>query len=180
MSAVFARREAGPPAELSTAELRRGTLRPGSAARHRVLYSVELPALRDGEVIAADGGFEASIAHLGYNAFLASRLILATTPDSVEPTGLAASASSSRGQLTESNGFNCTRGRSGYSSPCAVVKAGTVRITERAVDDLGIPRPLYVNLVARAKPLLGRRRAHHRVHVSPAEGGLRVLRYTPR
>ena len=109
-------------------------------------------------------------------------MIVAETPTSIEPAGLATSSSQFGGDLTETNGFNCTQGASGFATPCTTVKAGAARITRDAVvDTAGTPATLYVNLVASAKPLLypmQRLKKFHRVTITPGSG-LRVLRYTP-
>jgi hypothetical protein len=183
ISVVVTRRGGGSPARLVSTEIATTAIEPradGEPPSYAVVYSVELPGLRRGEVIAADGAFAAAIDHLPYNAYVSSRLILATSPTATGPSGLAAEISRGRGQLTEANGFNCTRGRSGFASPCKVVKAGATKITADAVDALDADVPIYLNLVARAKALLARPRIADRATVAAADGGLRVLRYTPR
>lgn len=88
-------------------------------------------------------------------------------------------AGSRHGKATESNGFNCTKGRSGYRDPCTAVKAGATEFTHDAVDAAGQPVTLYLNLVGASKPLLTRDATeYHRVGLQPANG-LRMLRYAP-
>lgn len=156
-------------------------LNQGKVVKRRVIHSVEIPAPRKGEVLAADGSYLATIDDLPFNTFVSSRIIVADSPTAVDPAGLAKSSAQLRGDLTESNGFNCTQGASGYSTPCTAVKSGALRITRDALDANGQPVPLYVNLVASAKPLLyplQRLKRFHKVAVGPAFG-LRVLRFTP-
>jgi hypothetical protein len=102
--------------------------------RKRVVYSVPIEAPQKGEVLAFDAGFEISINALRYNSFIASRVMLGDTPTATKSTGIAKPTIPFRGQATESNGFNCTLGSSGYANPCTVVKAGAARVTRDAVD----------------------------------------------
>ena len=154
-------------------------IRPQSGPRRRVVYSVAVPELRRGEVLAADGRFATRIGRLPYNAFISSRLILATRPGAVGARGAAREIASHGGRMAEHNGFNCTQGPSGYRTPCVTRKTGALRIRRAAVDEAGEPLTLYVNLVASARPRLGRPRDHHRAIVAPA-GGLEVVRYGAR
>ncbi len=155
-------------------------IRPQSGPRRRVVYSVAVPALRAGEVLAADGRFATRIGGLRYNAFVSARLLLAKRPGAIQVTRSIRDLASHGGLLAKHNGFNCTQGPSGYRTPCVTRKAGALRIRNDAVDKTGAPRMLYVNLVAAARPRLigpGRRpRAFHRAKLAPA-GGLDVVRY---
>jgi len=183
LNVVHSRAETPGPTESSSSTLVTPFLQlnEGKLVKRRVIHSVEIPAPRKGEVLAADGNYLATIDELPFNTFLSNRIIVAETPTSVEPTGVAKAASQLRGDLTESNGFNCTQGASGYATPCTTTKAGALRITRDALDANGQPVPLYVNLVASAKPLLypaQRLKRFHKVAVTPTTG-LRVLRYTP-
>jgi hypothetical protein len=142
----------------------------------RVIHSVEIPAARKGDVLAFDASYLATIDHLPFNTFIGNRVIVTDSPVSTKPSGLAKRVALFGGQATETNGFNCTQGKSGYPSPCTVVKAGATRITRDAVDDQGQPVPLYVNLVAAAAPKLTvELKRDQVVNVSPTNG-LRVLR----
>ena len=102
--------------------------------RKRVVYSVPIPAPQKGEVLSFDATFQISINSLRYNSFIASRVMLGETPTSTKSTGLARTTMPFRGQATESNGFNCTLGSSGYANPCTVVKAGAARISTRCAS----------------------------------------------
>ena len=184
LNVVHSRVDTPGPAELSstTPVSTSLPLNEGKILKRRVIYSVAIPAPKKGEVLTADGSFVSTIDNLPFNTFISSRVIVAETPTSIEPAGLATSSSQFGGDLTESNGFNCTQGASGFATPCTTVKAGAARITRDAVvDTAGTPATLYVNLVASGKPLLypmQRLKKFHRVKVTPGSG-LRVLRYTP-
>ena len=79
------------------------------------------------------------------------------------------------GPIIEQLGFNCTQGRSGFTTPCTAAKAGAIRINK----DVG--QPLYLNLIGSAKPLLypqQKLKRWQRVKLGVA-GGLRMWRYGP-
>ena len=182
LNVIHARAEVRAPTEASSnvlvnAEL---PLTEPDKVKRRVVFTVELPPAKKGEVLAIDAGYLANIRHLPFNTFLSSRLIVAESPLATEPTGLARSATILRGDASEANGFNCTQGPSGYRTPCTVTKTGAIRVTKDVVDEAGTPVPLYANLVASAKPLLTEKvKRRQRVRLTPLEGGLRVARFTP-
>jgi hypothetical protein len=149
--------------------------------KRRVVYALPLPALRKGEVLAFDASFGISINALRYNSFIASRVILADSPTATESSGIAKPLIPFRGQATESNGFNCTLGPSGYANPCTVVKAGATRVSRDAIDPAtGLPATLYLNVLVSAKPLLAERPDPSRhASVTPVGSGLVVDRYAP-
>jgi hypothetical protein len=182
LNIVQARSDVAAPTEQASGELVNGTLplTEGKKLKRRVIHSVPIPAPRKNEVLAFDGDYLATIDPLPFNVFLSTRVILGETPTSTEPTGLANSSVQFRGEATETNGFNCTQGRSGYQTPCTAAKAGAIRLTQDAVDPAtGQPATLYVNLVGSAKPLLARRiRGAPQVGLGPLNG-LRVARYGP-
>ena len=86
-----------------------------------------------------------------------------------------------KGQATESNGFNCTLGPSGFANPCTTVKAGAVRFQRDVVDQAtGAPATVYLNVLAGAKPLLAEKVNNvDKVALGSLPGGLTVLRYSP-
>jgi hypothetical protein len=149
--------------------------------KRRVVYSVPLPALRKGEVLAFDASFGISINALRYNSFIASRVILADSPTATDSDGIAKPVIPFRGQATESNGFNCTLGPSGYGNPCTVFKAGATRVSRDAIDSsTGLPATLYLNVLVSAKPLLAEKPDPSRqATVTPAGSGLVIDRYAP-
>lgn len=182
LNVVHARAEVPPPTTQSTSDLVSSDLplTEGKNVKRRVIHSIAISAPRKGEVLAFDGGWTGTIDQLPFNTFLSSRVILAESPTSTSPTGVAVRSVQNRGDATESNGFNCTQGPSGFASPCHSVKAGAIRITQDVIDPAtGLPGTLYVNLVAAAKPLLAKRvKNSQRVFVSPSTG-LTVARFTP-
>jgi hypothetical protein len=149
--------------------------------RKRVVYSVPIQAPQKGEVLAFDASFQISINALRYNSFIASRVMLGDSPTATKSTGIAKPTIPFRGQATESNGFNCTLGRSGYANPCTVVKAGATRVTRDALDpETGLPATLYLNVLASAKPLLAERPDPTRqARITALGQGLVVDRYGP-
>ena len=180
LNVVQARSDVPAPTVQASAELLNTSLplTEGKKLKRRVIHSVPITAPRKDEVLAFDGSYLATIEQVRFNTFLGTRVILGETPTSTEPTGLAESAVQFRGEATESNGFNCTQGRSGYQTPCTVLKAGAIRITQDAIDPAtGQPATLYVNLVGSSKPLLARKiRGAPQVPVAPS-AGLTVARY---
>lgn len=181
LNVVHAREGAPAPTEASSNFLINPDLplTEGKKVKRRVVFSVEVPPAKKGEVLAIDGGYLANIQRLPFNAFISSRLIVAETPVATESTGIAKSSTTLRGDASEANGFNCTKGPSGYRTPCGIVKTGAIRITRDVVDEAGNPAPLYVNLVSSAKALLTDRvKEKQRVQLTSV-GGLRVTRFTP-
>jgi hypothetical protein len=149
--------------------------------KRRVVYSVPVPAPIEGEVLAFDSAFVTGINALRFNTFISSRVILATAPDKTRSTGKADTAIPLKGQATESNGFNCTLGPSGYANPCLTRKAGAVRFSETVTERGGEPKTLYLNVLAGAKPLLAEKGVNEtdRVTLAAQPGGLTVARWSP-
>ncbi len=182
LNVVHSRAEVAAPTMQSSSELVNATLplTEGDKEKRRVIHSVAIGSPRKGEVLAFDGGWQATIDQLPFNTFISSRVVLGETPTSTGPTGLARSSVQLRGDATEANGFNCTQGPSGYATPCNIAKAGAIRITKDVIDPAtGLPGTLYVNLVSAAKPLLAKRvKNGQQVLVGPTTG-LTVARYAP-
>ena len=148
--------------------------------KRRTVYSVPINAPKAGEVLAFDSAFVTGISALRFNTFISSRVIVATDPSKTKSTGKAKSAVPLKGQGTESNGFNCTLGASGYANPCTTRKAGAVRFDRDVVDKrTGEPITLYLNVLAGAKPLLAEKGVNEndKVSLSAQPGGLTVWRY---
>jgi hypothetical protein len=135
----------------------------------RVVYSVRLPALRRGDVLAARASQVTSIRRLRYAAFLSDQLILARGPDAVRPASPSPAANG--GYLTAANGFNCTQGPSAYRTPCLARKAGAIEVVGPATQG-----PYYVNLVSRSKPKHSTGRPGDFARILP-RGFLDVTRY---
>ena len=118
------------------------------------IASVRLGKLRRGTVIRARSSHVSSLKSVDYNAFIGSRLILATRPASVRAVPFVSKVSALDGTLTEQNGFNCTKGPSDFSSPCTTRKSGSIELVKRPVKHSGRHVALYVNLVVAAYPKL--------------------------
>jgi hypothetical protein len=116
--------------------------------------------------------------YLPYNVLIRPRLILASTPTSTKVSDLAKKVSTSKGEITEANGFNCTHhdktaSLSPWDSPCHAQKAGVIKLT-------GDAKKLYVNLVIGTSAIGGTPRSGDVVHVAPCSPGscsLQILRY---
>jgi hypothetical protein len=148
--------------------------------KRRVVYSVPVEAPVKGEVLAFDSRFTTSISALHYNTFISSRVIAAEDPTATKSRGAAKHALKTlKGQATESNGFNCTLGTSGFTNACTTVKAGAFRFDRDALDkDTGEPATIYINVLAGAKPLLAEKvDESDRVALGSLPGGLTVARY---
>jgi hypothetical protein len=120
------------------------------AKTHReVVYSQELTGLRAGDQIAANGLLHASIAHLDYVVQMGSRVIIAGSPTATGPSKQGKKYTDPPGEITESNGFNCTQ----RNPECTTSKTGVITITRDAETGSGEPVPLYANFVFKtAKP----------------------------
>jgi hypothetical protein len=116
--------------------------------------------------------------YLPYNVLIRPRLILTSRPTSTKVSDLAKRVSTSKGEITEANGFNCTHhdktaSLSPWDSPCHAPKAGVIRLT-------GDAKKLYVNLVIGTSAIGGTPRSGDVVHVAPCSPGscsLQILRY---
>jgi hypothetical protein len=138
-----------------------------------VAYSVRVDGLMPGDVVAATAHQVTGIASLTLPAFVGDQVILAASPTAVSPKR---SYSTAKGQLTPANGFNCTKGLSPYQTPCNSYKAGQVTITKQPLNNQGLPKPLYVNLLTRSflKTAQAKRTQQPRIRNG---GYLSVVRY---
>jgi hypothetical protein len=116
----------------------------------RVVYSVRVPGLRRGDVLAVEARQRTDISHLPYAAYVSDEVVLAARPRATRPP--KPSVTPEQGYITEANGFNCTQGPSQYRTPCVSTKAGAISIRRTSRGRHGRLRPLYVNLVSRSKP----------------------------
>jgi hypothetical protein len=84
-------------------------------------------------------------------------------------------------RATESNGFDCTLGPSGYANPCITHKAGAIRFRRDVVQRrTGKPVTLWLTVLAAAKPLLAETkltRAHTVSLAAVPDQGLTIWRY---
>jgi hypothetical protein len=134
--------------------------------RTAVVYSQRLENVKEGDQIAARGLLITGITQLRHNANITARIIL--TDSAVSPYPLLGEGENARerGEITESNGFNCTQ----RTTPCETIKAGVLRVDQDAAG------PLYVNLVLSIGRVGGRAPGDNMVTVQ--EGGyLRVVHY---
>ena len=149
--------------------------------KRRVVYSVPIAAPQKGEILTFDASFVAGISAVHFNTFISSRVITAETPTSTDARGIAKNAIPLKGQATESNGFNCTLGSSGFPNPCTVVKAGGVEFSRDVFDkSTGQPATVYLNVLGAAKPLLAEKvNEIDKVSLGATTSGFTVSRYTP-
>jgi hypothetical protein len=150
------------------------------ARDERVIYSVRLADLRAGEQLIATARAHIGIASLPYNTLVQTRLILAESPSAIKSSGVPFGATSGHASFDAANGFNCTQGKSAFSDPCPVQKAGVVRMVYDSVTQpnrgRGARVPLYVNLVAGMSQEFGGH-WHHGDRARVLRGSLRVERY---
>jgi hypothetical protein len=147
--------------------------------KKRVVYSIPIQNATKGEVLAFDARFTTSISSLHYNTFISSRVITAKDPADTKSRGYAKRAIPLKGQATESNGFNCTLGPSGFANACTTVKSGAVRFERDVIDrHTDQPATIYLNVLAGAKPLLAEKvNPGDRVALGSLPGGLTVTRW---
>jgi hypothetical protein len=134
--------------------------------RTAAVYSVPLESVKEGDQIATRGLLITGITLLRHNANITARIIL--TDSAISPYPLLGEGENARerGEITESNGFNCTQ----RTTPCQTVKAGVLRVAE---DTAG---PVYVNLVLSVGRVGGKAPGDNLVTIQ--EGGyLRVVHY---
>jgi len=154
-----------------------------SSRKSVVVYSDRLNELRAGEQLLIDAKVRVKTGHLGYGALLQSQLIISEKPNSASRAGTPNKVLSSKGIINPQNGFNCTKGRSGHTSPCTLRKLAAVRIFRdartRPLAGEGPFVPLFVNLVVSSKAEFGGHR-HRPGDVAKVRGGtLSVTRFGP-
>lgn len=137
--------------------------------RH-VVYSQRLSKVQPGDSIVARANAFTREAGLPFSVRTSAQLILAESPTAVRP-GPIARRVGGKGEITESNGFNCTRNR----EVCVTRKVGVLR-ARRSSKLGGEYQPLYVNLVM----IAGAKRVDpgNRTYPVVARGGLSVTRFT--
>jgi len=129
-------------------------VQPEGSPGQRVVRSIKLDGLRRGDLLRISAKQTMRIASTGYNVFIGTRMILAPSPKDTDSKGFVNDVVSNGGEVTELNGFNCTRGQSAYEDPCRSDKAATVVIQRNPPEERGDPKPLFVNLVVSAAPKL--------------------------
>ena len=155
-----------------------------SSRKQVVVMSRRLDELKAGEQLLIDSRIKVKTGHLGYGALLQSQLVLSENAGSISRKGTPGKVASEKGVITAQNGFNCTRGKSGHTSPCTVRKLGVVKIFKdartRPEQGTGAFVPLFVNLVMSSKAEFGGER-HDPGDVAKVakRGSLAVTRYGP-
>jgi hypothetical protein len=157
----------------------------GAGKVGKVVMSRRLNNLEAGEQFLVDARVKVKTGHLPYGTLIQSQLILSEKPGSTKRSGNPGKIASSKGMITAQNGFNCTRGRSGHTSPCTVRKLGVVKIFKdsrtRPEQGEGPFVPLYVNLVLQSKAEYGgeRHRAGEVAKVKRRGNTLAITRFGP-
>jgi hypothetical protein len=167
-----------PPAKRHRTEKRRSRsipIAPTGREGRRVIFSQRISHLKKGDVLEMSANHVVSIASLPYPTFVGTHVILTHGPRAVIPAGIARAAVGAHGDLTETNGFNCTHGPSAYRTPCRTRKTGAVRIRHTVARN-GRFVPLYLNVVAAGKAKRAEPKPHHRMRVL-ARGALKVRRF---
>ncbi|MEZ5062790.1 MAG: hypothetical protein R2700_14985 [Solirubrobacterales bacterium] len=109
--------------------------------KRRVVYSQKLRGVERGEQLAVEAKVVTDRAHLPYSVRTSAQLVLAGSPTETQP-GPFARRLGGKGEISESNGFNCTADH----DTCTTRKVGVLRFSTNAREG-GKPRPVYVNLV---------------------------------
>jgi hypothetical protein len=152
-----------------------------------VVFSQRLDNLKRNEQLEVAANLDTDIGqdqdpaapnYLPYNVLIHSSLILTGSPTSTKISALAKDVSTSQGQITEANGFNCTHhdktiSQSWWDSPCQTQKAGVIRMT-------GDAKKLYVNLVVGTQAKRATPQPGDAVRIAPCSPGscaLQVVRY---
>jgi hypothetical protein len=142
-----------------------------SGLNRTVVFSQRLRGLAASAQLAVTARVRTDLASLPYNALIKSHLILGTSRRAPGPTGVAKEVALSKGDISEGNGFNCTRS----TTPCPTTKVGVSRMLADARDASGEPVPLFVNLTVGTKAL--RAQPHRGDVIDVLDGALKVVRY---
>ncbi len=128
--------------------------------------SQKLSRLRAGEQLEVEAEAFTSRADLPYSTRTSAQLILASSRRQTRPDPLARRVGNG-GEISEANGFNCTR----VKNVCITRKVGVMRIARNAGD-----RAMYVNLVMIVGPKQKKAAPGDRQRVL-RRGSLSVTRY---
>lgn len=150
-------------------------IEPEGEAGQKVVRSLRLDGLRKGDVLRISAKQKMRISSVNYSVFIGTKMILAPSPKDRSSRGFANTVVSNRGDVTETNGFNCTQGKSAYEDPCTSEKAATVLIKRNLPEEGGEPKPLFVNIVTSGLPKLATAGRNDRMKVQSGE--IRVERY---
>jgi hypothetical protein len=102
-----------------------------------VIFSQQLDGLADGEQLFVKAGLTTDVALLNHNANVSTRIVLADSPTETDPGVVGGEVADLKGEITENNGFNCTK----KATPCPSNKVGVIAIKKNASV------PLFANLV---------------------------------
>ena len=161
-----------------------GGFRSGAGSQKKVVFSRRVDALEKGEQLLVEARIKVKTGHLPYGTLLQSQMVLSEKPGSIKRVGVPQKMASQHGEITALNGFNCTRGRSGHSSPCVIRKYGVVKANYdarvRPKQGEGPFVPLYVNLFMQSQAQFGgeRHRPGHTAKIAKV-GSLKVYRFGP-
>jgi len=161
--------EVPPPAPLGTLLI--GTDAPVTNALslnpegEAVIYSQQLDGLVNGDQISVKAGLTTDVALLNHNANVSTRIVLADDALGTDPGVIGAEVTDLKGEITENNGFNCTK----KATPCPSVKLGVITLKKNA------NAPLFVNLVLNISGF-GHAAPGTFLPIPPA-GGIEVTRY---
>lgn len=130
-----------------------------------VIYSQQLDGLVDGDQISVKAGVTTDVTLLNHNANVSTRIVLADDALGTDAGTVGAEVTDLKGEITENNGFNCTK----KATPCPSVKLGVITLKKNA----GVP--LFVNLVLNVSGF-GHAPPGEFLPIPPA-GGIEVTRY---
>ena len=130
-----------------------------------VIFSQEMDDLQDNDQLSVKGGLTTDVTLLNHNANVSTKIILADTPIDTVPGAVASTVSDLKGEITENNGFNCTK----KATPCPSNKVGVIAMKKDAHV------PLFVNLVLNVSGF-GHAPPGEFLPIPPA-GGLDITRY---
>jgi len=130
-----------------------------------VIFSQEMDDLKTGEQLAVRAGLTTDVTLLNHNANVSTRIVLADSPTETDPGVVGSAVSDLKGEITENNGFNCTK----KATPCPSNKVGVIAMKKDASV------PLFVNLVLNVSGF-GQAPPGEFLPIPP-EGGIEITRY---
>ena len=140
--------------------------------KRRVVYSLRLDGLVEGEQLDVHASTRVDISHLRYAVRSSARVILAEAPRDVRQSDFVKAHANYRGEISENNGSNCTQDE----GTCVAHKVGVVEMRRSALDAGGRPVPLYINVVTVFGPKVREARGGDRVLVR-RRAGIDVTRF---
>ncbi len=112
--------------------------------KRRVIISLRLNRLEEGDVIEGWADIHAEVSHLSYAALVGSEIVLAEKPNKIHGGKFVKRITNLGGELTETAGTNCTQSQ----TPCPVFRTGVLTMHGDSAQG-GNPVPLFLNLVVR-------------------------------